>query len=186
MKKILLLIGLSMFTFGAFAEKVPTVIVNKSQGGVTAILNLYNYVSYTPAELTPSGIGQLDCSGSGFTACRMPNCGSVNVNDGNVVYELSEPSKIDAFRAAINDVIIQYESAQSVQNQSATTGSNAKGNTSGTYTKTIAFPNTSKGLKKTKMETFVVRGVVTSSTNNASTMKIYIEKVDILPSYGTN
>ena len=72
MKKILFLIGLSILTFGAFAEKVPTVIVNKSQGGFTAIFNLYNYVSYTPADVSANGIGHLDCSGSGFSACRIP------------------------------------------------------------------------------------------------------------------
>lgn len=186
MKKILLFIGLSMFSFGAFAEKVPTVIVNKSQGGVTAILNLYNYVSYTPAELTQTGIAQLDCAGSGFTSCRVPNCGSMTVNNGNVAYQVTESSKLDAFMLGINDVISQYETAQDAHNQSATASGGAKGGVPVTYTKTIAFPNSAKGANKTKMETFVVRGVVTSSTNNSSTMKIYIEKVNILPSSGTN
>ena len=63
-----------MFSFDAFADKVPAVVVNKSQGGFTALLNLYNYVTYTPASLSSTGVGQLDCVGSGYTACRVPNC----------------------------------------------------------------------------------------------------------------
>lgn len=183
MKKILLFIGLSMFTFGAFAEKVPSVIVHKSQGGVTAILNLYNYVSYTPAELTPTGVGELDCSGSGFTACRVPNCGSVTVNEGNSTNIVSDQSELNAFLAGINDVISQYESAQ---NQNSSTGVNIRSNIPSTYSKKIAFSKTTKGSTRPKMETYVVKGVVTSSTNNSSIMKIYIEKVNILPTHGTN
>ena len=49
------------------------------------------------------------------------------------------------------------------------------------YTKTIAVANNNA---TTKADTYVVRGVVTSSTANASTMTIYIEKVNILSSLG--
>lgn len=180
MKKILLLIGLSIFTFGAFAEKVPTVIVNKSQGGFTAIFNLYNYVSYTPAEVSANGVGHLDCSGTGFSACRVPNCTSLNVMNGNVVAVITEAGKLNAFKLAINDVIQQYETALENNASAVTSGHSAKAVPT-TYTKTVAFASKGSGkLGKQKTETYVVRGVVKTSANNTSTMMIYIEKTNLL------
>lgn len=188
MKKILLFIGLSMFSFGAFAEKVPSVVVNKSQGGLTAIVNLYNYVHYTPAEASATGIGQLDCSGSGFTACRVPNCSGLNVIVGNSVTTVTDLSKIQALKNAVNDVINQYEVAQNTYAQAvATNGNSTKGTTiPSKYSKTIAFTSpasSSSATHKLPTETYVVSGVVTSSTANASTMKIYIEKVNLTSAY---
>lgn len=186
MKKLLLFIGLSVMTFGAFAEKVPSVVVNKYNGGWTAILNLYNYVSYTPAELSPTGVGQLDCSGGGFTPCRVPNCTSLDVNDGNTVIHVTEASKLTAFQQAINDVIVQHEIAVE-QHIAAQAHGDAKGvSVPSTYTKTIAMatgPGAGNGKKK---ETYVVRGVVKSSTANTSTLEIYIEKVDLFTMAGSN
>ena len=180
MKKILFLIGLSILTFGAFAEKVPSVIVNKSQGGFTAIFNLYNYVSYTPAEASANGIGHLDCSGTGFTACRVPNCSSLNVINGNSVSVETESSKLNAFKLAINDVIQQYETALE-NNAAAISSGNATKAVPTTYTKTITFATKGSGkLGKKLTETYVVKGVVTSSTTTSSTMKIYIEKTNLL------
>ena len=180
MKKILFLIGLSILTFGAFAEKVPSVVVTKSQGGVTAIFNLYNYVSYTPGEVNSDGVGHLDCSGSGFSACRVPNCNALNVNNGNAVSVETESGKLNSFKMAINDVIQQYETA--LENSVATiaSGSSAKAVPT-TYSKTIATDVKGSGkFSKKKTETYVVRGVVTASTANTSTMKIYIEKFNLL------
>jgi len=184
MKKILLFIGLSMFSFGAFADKVPAVVVNKSQGGFTALLNLYNYVTYTPASLSSTGVGQLDCVGSGYTACRVPNCVSFPVNDGTTVYTETNLSRVQSFTQCINDVLVQYEAAQAQQAHDMANGNSAKGaSIPSSYSKTIAFPgSTTQNHKKVAMETYVVRGVVTSSNNSASTMKIYIEKVNLLPS----
>ena len=179
MKKTLLLIRLSILTFGAFAEKVPSVIVNKSQGGFTAIFNLYNYVSYTPAEVSANGVGHLDCTGTGFSACRIPNCNALNVNDGNTLSVVTESSKLQSFKLAINDVIQQYETALENNASAAVSGSSKAVPT--VYTKTLAFPT--KGIGKTtgkvNPETYIVRGVVTSSTANSSTMKIYIEKISV-------
>ncbi len=177
-----------MFSFGAFAEKVPSVIVNKSQGGLTAIVNLYNYVHYTPAEASATGIGQLDCSGSGFTACRVPNCSGLNVNVGNSVATVSEYSKTQALKNAINDVIGQYESAQSTANQEANANNHGIKDTTipSKYSKTISFTNSvnaSSGKHKVPTETYVVSGVVTSATANSSTMKIYIDKVNLAAAY---
>lgn len=187
MKKLVLFIGLTVLSFGAFAEKVPAVVVNKYNGGWTAILNLYNYVTYTPAELSPTGIGQLDCSGGGFTACRVPNCAHLTVNDGGVATSVSESSKVNALMSAINNVIIQYETAQE-QSMDATGKPNASKATSvpSVYTKTIAFPNNAGGQKAKKADTYVVRGVVTASSTNSSTMKVYIEKVNLFPAVGSN
>ena len=186
MKKTLLLIGLSILTFGAFAEKVPSVIVNKSQGGFTAIFNLYNYVSYTPAEVSANGVGHLDCTGTGFSACRIPNCCALNVINGNSVSVETESGKLLSFKNAINDVIQQYETALE-NNASAIASGTAIKAVPTTYTKTIAFATKGVGkLEKKKTETYVVRGVVTSSTSNASTMKIYIEKTNFLAIVGSN
>ncbi|MCR4826083.1 MAG: hypothetical protein K5882_03935 [Bacteroidales bacterium] len=180
MKKILFLIGLSILTFGAFAEKVPSVIVNKSQGGVTAIFNLYNYVSYSPGEVNSDGVGHLDCSGSGFSACRVPNCNALNINNGMTVSVETESGKLNSFRQAINDVIQQYETAIANNATAVASGSPEKAVPS-TYTKKLAFASkgSSKSSKK-KTEAYIVRGVVTASTANTSTMKIYIEKTNLL------
>ena len=186
MKKLLLFIGLSVMTFGAFAEKVPSVVVNKYNGGWTAILNLYNYVNYTPAQASPSGVAQLDCSGSGFTACRVPNCTSLDVNDGNSVIHVTEAAKLTAFQQAINDVIVQYETALE-QSTVSQTNSNEKGGSVPTiYTKTIAMATGSGAGNGKRKETYVVRGVVKSSSANTSTMEIYIEKVDLFAIAGSN
>ena len=186
MKNFLLLIGLTVFTFSAFAEKVPTVVVNKQQGGVTALLNLYNHVNYTPPELTATGIGQLDCYGSGFIACRVPNNVHLMVNEGNTVSPVSETSKVNALLSAVNDVIIQYETALEQNMESAIKPNASKGSSvPNVYTKTIAIGK-SGGANVNKPETYVVRGVVTSSSANSSSMKIYIEKVNILSTLSNN
>lgn len=183
MKKILLFIGLSVMTFGAFATKVPSVVVNKSNGGWTALLNLYNYVTYTPAELSPTGVGQLDCTGNGFTACRVPNCTGLNVNDGNSVTFITDAGKIVSFKNAINDVIAQYESAQAA---TMNPNSDKAAYVPTCYTKTISFSGKAIGNGKKKQDTFVVRGVVKANSGNSSTMEIYIEKVDLFAIAGNN
>lgn len=185
MKKFFLLIGLSILSFASFAEKVPAVIVNKSQGGFTAVLNMYNYVSYTPPEATSNGIGRLDCSGNGFSPCRVPNSGISTVNVGNSTITVSDPAKLNAFKTAINDVIAMYENAV-VNNTNQNTVTNSHKIVPNSYTKTIAINNASKGGKKAKTETFVVRGVVSSHNGNNSTMKIYIEQTNLLSIGGGN
>jgi hypothetical protein len=186
MKKFFLLIGLSILSFATFAEKVPTVIVNKSQGGFTAVLNLYNYVSYTPPESTGNGVGRLDCSGSGFSPCRIPNCSSFKVNVGNTVMTVTDPVKMNAFKAGINDVIAEYENALANSIDPNMENSSPKSIPT-TYTKTIALSKTNKGsISKNGNDTYVVRGVVSSSNGANSTMKIYIEQVNLLSPVGLN
>ena len=181
MKKLVLFIGLTVLSFGAFAEKVPSIVVNKYNGGWTALLNMYNYVTYTPGELTGTGVGQLDCSGSGFTACRVPNCTSLTVIDGSSTTTVTDAGKINAFMVAVNNVISQYEDAQAQYMEAAAKSDGSKGvSVPSVYTKTIAMASNAGGLNAQKTVTYVVRGEVTASGPNSSTMKIYIEKVNML------
>ena len=178
MKKLVLFMGLTVLSFAAFAEKVPAVIVHKQLGGLSAIFNRYNHVQYTPADQTSNGIAKLDCYGSGFTACRVPICASLPVNDGSTVVHITDAGMLNAFLSAANNVVVQYESAL----EQCVASNNSKATTvPSVYTKTIAVANNNA---TTKADTYVVRGVVTSSTANASTMTIYIEKVNILSSLG--
>ncbi|MBQ2514140.1 MAG: hypothetical protein II535_02980 [Bacteroidales bacterium] len=182
MKKLVLFMGLTVLSFAAFAEKVPAVIVSKQHGGLSAIFNRYNHVDYTPADQTSNGIAKLDCYGSGFTACRVPICASLPVNDGSTVVHITDAGMLNAFLSAANNVVVQYESAleQCVASNNKPNSSKAT-TVPSVYTKTIAVANNNA---TTKADTYVVRGVVTSSTANASTMTIYIEKVNILSSLG--
>ena len=186
MKKFLLIIGLTAFTFGAFAEKVPSVIVNKAQGGWTAFFNLYNYVNYTPADASATGVGQLDCHGSGFTACRVPNCTGLNVYDGGVLSNVTEGAKLQAFTTAINDVIGQFEAAQEQHASAIASGGNIKAPMPTVFTKTIAIGGNYSGPAIKKNKTCVVRGVVTKNTSAGSTLKIYIESVNLTASVSGN
>ena len=110
MKKLVLFMGLTVLSFAAFAEKVPAVIVSKQHGGLSAIFNRYNHVDYTPADQTSNGIAKLDCYGSGFTACRVPICASLPVNDGSTVVHITDAGMLNAFLSAANNVVVQYES----------------------------------------------------------------------------
>jgi len=178
MKKMLFILGLTILTFGAFAEKTPSIVVNKQQGGFTALFNLYNYVHYTPSELSPTGVAQLDCTGSGFSACRVPNCSNLIVNEGSSITTISDAGKVAALMAGVNNVIVQFEAAQEQNMSSSIKQTNSKGSSMpSVFTKTIAMAN---GNNASKMDTYVVRGVVTSCTANSSTLKIYIEKANIL------
>lgn len=181
MKKLVLFIGLTVLSFGAFAEKVPAVVVTKSDGSWLALLNMYKYVTYTPGELTSTGIGHLDCSGGGFTTCRVPNCTSLNVIDGSSTTTVTDAGKVNALMTAVNNVISQYEAAQAQSMDPAAKNNGNKGvSVPSVYTKTIAMAGNAGGLNGQKTVTYVVRGEVTASGPNSSTMRIYIEKVNML------
>lgn len=181
MKKLVLFIGLTVLSFGAFAEKVPSIVVNKSEGGLTALLNMYKHVTFTPGELTSTGIGQLDCSGSGLSSCRVPTCTSMTVIDGSTITTVSDAGKVNAFMVAVNNVISQYETAQAqYMDAAAKSNGNKSVSVPSVYTKTIALASNAGGLNAQKTVTYVVRGEVTTSGPNSSTMNIYIEKVNML------
>lgn len=76
MKKLLSFICFLIILFGimanAAAHEIPKVIVHKSNGGSSAIINCYNTVNYDPCEGNTDIIGRLECYGQGFTLCRVP------------------------------------------------------------------------------------------------------------------
>lgn len=184
MKKFLLLIGLSVLSFATFAEKVPSVVITKQGGGLPALLNLYNYVTFTPAELTSTGVAELCCRGSGFSACRVPNCSVHPVNVGTSVEYVTSYDKVNAFNQAINDIILQYEVAMEENENAIQAGGSPKALPS-VFTKTIAFSSTGNEASMRKHpDTYVVRGVVTKVKGKDSTMKIYIEKTNIFSVVG--
>ncbi len=182
MKKLLLFIGIAVFSLSAYAEGVPTVIINKRYGGLTGIFNRYNHVQYTPADQSADGNAHLICEGTGLVACRVPNTTtSLTVMDGNTVTIITDAGRVTALETAINDIISQYEEAQEQNMSSANKPNASKGNkVPSVYTKTLAFANSAGGKGHSKTDTYVVRGVVTDSDAVSSTMKIYIEKVNIL------
>ncbi|MDY6326028.1 MAG: hypothetical protein SPL47_01765 [Bacteroidales bacterium] len=176
MKKIFLFIGLSFFTLGAFAEGVPSVTVNKSQGGWSAIFNLYNYVTYTPAELTDNGVAQLNCQGSGFTWCRVPNCSTMPVNDGSMRIDVTEQTKIDMFTTAINDILGQIENDESA-NAGTDMGTRRADNKTSVYTKKLAVAGqVTRG--RVNYDTYVVKAVRKQDLNNGTeTVDLFLDKV---------
>lgn len=179
MKKFFLIIGLSVFSLATFAEGIPSVSVNKSQGGWTAILNMYNYVSYTPAESSPDGIAQLNCSGNGFSFCRIPNCTSISVNDGSEMKEITDVSKVNTLISAVNSVIDRLAENNSDTETEANT---ARRTSTSQYVKTkkVAFSNPS-AKNRAKCDTYVVKGVSSNNRSaDAQTVTIYIDKVDLL------
>ncbi len=100
---------------------------------------------------------------------------------------VTEYGKVNALMAAINNVILQYENAQEQALDASSKHNSIKGaSVPNVYTKTIAFPNSSGSPSAKKTETYVVRGVVTASDATSSSMKIYIEKANILPSVSSN
>ena len=112
----------------------------------------------------------------------------MDVNSGNSVLHITEAGKLASFQQAINDVIVQYETAVE-QSQSASASNNSSKGLSvpTTYSKTIALSTgSSSSASGKKKETYVVRGVVTESNATSSTMKIYIEKVDLFAVAGSN
>ena len=88
---------------------------------------------------------------------------------------------INAFMAAVNNVISQYEDAQAQYMEAAAKSDGSKGvSVPSVYTKTIAMASNAGGLNAQKTVTYVVRGEVTASGPHSSTMNIYIEKVNML------
>lgn len=176
MKKFFLIIGMSVFSLALFAEGIPAVTVSKSQGGWTAILNMYNYVTYTPAEVSANGVAQLTCVGNGFSFCRVPNCSTLNVNDGQTVVHVSDQTRISSFVNAMNNVLEQMEEEE---NEAALSG-NKNVRLSDSKSKKIAFPNPS-ARGKLKQDTYVVKAVRTGlqTQDGMGTVNVYIDKVNL-------
>ncbi len=177
MKKIFLFIGLSILSFNIFAEGVPSVSVNKSQGGWTAILNLYNYVTFTPAELTDNGIAQLNCQGSGYSWCRVPNCSTMPASNGVSRIDVTEQAKVNMLANAINQILEQIENDD---NANATAISTHRvDNTRKTYTKKLAIKS-SENRGRVNCDSYVVKAVRNNNPRiGGETIDIFVDKVNL-------
>lgn len=137
MKKIFLLLGLSMLTICTWAKEVPSVIVHKANGAYWAWLNLYNEILYTPAgeDGTPA---RLDCTGSGFSACRVPNVNNLNYSTTQADNRRKTPTTAEqqAFANAINEILAYSEQM------------GEQGHRAGSTSKTVAIPSGTRGLNK--------------------------------------
>ena len=169
MKKFILLLclGLLVVNFSAKAAK-PDIIVHKTNGGHWAWLNLYNDIKYTPAN--GGQMAMLECSGAGYSACRIPNIGAymdnTSVHFGNsgdaVNYGVSTK-----FAEAVNE-IISYSETQG-----------AKGYYSGSKSQTIAVRNT-KTRGTSSNDTYFIKGTWQYNKYGEGYLYIYINKSDIL------
>ena len=130
MKRFFLFIAAFAMAFSLSAKKQPYVIVHKSNGGYLAWLNLYDDINYTPSndESVPA---TLDCSGAGWSFCRVPHVSMgefrafrntrVNIEAAN-----------NAFTNAINQ-IIEYSESQC-----------RSGASQGTKSVTVSLPSTGR------------------------------------------
>ncbi|MCQ2283626.1 MAG: hypothetical protein MJZ57_01850 [Bacteroidales bacterium] len=160
MKKLFLLLSMISIVLGTMAEGQPNVIVHKSNGGFWAWLNLYNEITYTTSDV--EGVpAQLNCFGSGFSACRLPR---FSTYPSTAIPEvLSENAEI-AITNAINELIAESELDGS------------KGVYSGRRSKTVAVARTSrKGF-----DTYFVNATWNYTKDGEGTMNIYVSQSNIL------
>lgn len=99
MKKLFLLISICAFSLTMMAGSVPSVIVTKSHGGLTAIINLYNDVTYTPA--INNNLATLNCYGAGFSYCRVPSNALAPTSNGTAIDATTNTQIIHAMNELI-------------------------------------------------------------------------------------
>ncbi|MCR4680755.1 MAG: hypothetical protein K5636_03975 [Bacteroidales bacterium] len=163
MKRLLLCLCICFMGISLFAEgDRPIVIVHKSNGGYWAWLNLYNDILYHPSE---DGVepATLDCTGAGFSACRVPRVNPFLTPGDNA----SSPTLqriMPAITDAINEIIEKSEERS------------RSGNNNGSYTKKIATPSNGHS----GYETFFIQGKWAYNTYGEGTLKIYINQSSIL------
>ena len=162
MKKLLLIASVCLMGLSLYAENdKPLVIIHKSNGGYWAWLNLYNDILYTPAldEETPA---TLDCTGAGWSACRVPRQNTYTMNSLNRV-----PNGLDIsplVNDAINEIIEISED-------------HTRGTQRGSISKKIAVQDNTRGGG---MVTYIVQGVWSYNAYGEGTLKIYLHNSDIL------
>ncbi|MBO7446610.1 MAG: hypothetical protein J6T86_09415 [Bacteroidales bacterium] len=156
MKKVLIFVSLIAMALGMTARDYPDVIVRKHNGGFWAIFNLYNDVEYTPAD-GEGGLAELDCSGNGFTFCRVP---MLAVGGGSSREDAAESR---ALTNAVNQMI-EYSENQSPEQ---TRFSN------NVHTITVAIPATANRAPLY----YQVKGVWGFEANGDCVMKISIQDV---------
>ena len=167
MKKlfVLLTLGIALLSFTAQATgRYPDIVVNKHDGGWSALLNLYNEVVYTPSEV--DGIaGTLECSGLGYSACRAPriNALGARMNTLQVPNTAIEGKLMDA----VNELIANSETA--VQ----------RGTMRGSSSKTIAVNTSASGATRGATKTFTVRCEWQYQSNGDAVIYIYFDNTNI-------
>jgi len=164
MKKlfVLLTLGLALFTFNANAniQQQPKIIVNKHDGGWSALLNLYNDVVYTPSDGADI-IGTLDCSGLGYSACRVPRVNALGPQlNGLQVPNAEIESKL---MDIVNELIAKSETMAE------------NGTLQGTASKTIAVT----GATRSSSTTYAVKCDWQYRSNGDATLYIYLSQPNI-------
>lgn len=160
MKKLLFLLSVCLIGFSVYAEgDKPIVIIHKTNGGYWAWLNLYNDILYTPSmeENTPA---TLDCSGAGWSACRVPRQNTYTMNCAGQVPSAIAPLISDA----INEILAKSEERGS------------RGSLRGSASKTIAL----RGNSNNGYDTYVVQGEWKYNAYGEGTVMIYLTRSDIL------
>lgn len=163
MKKlfVLLTLGIALFSVTTnAAPRYPDIIVNKHDGGWSALFNLYNDVVYTPCE-NGDFVGTLDCSGLGYSACRVPRVNAL----GPHMYSLQVPNTAieSKLMDIVNDLIATSENAAE------------NGNLQGSASKTISVT----GASRNDTKTFCVKCEWEYNRNGKAVIYIYLNRTDI-------
>lgn len=157
MKRIFLLFGALFLACSVWAKgDLPTIIIHKSDGGPWAFLNLYNDILYTPSQ-DETHPATLDCTGSGYSACRVPRNSALSFTTSPVV----NPALSPVFTDAINQIIEASEQQAS------------RGSMRGTQSKKIAVTG-SRGT-----DTYAITGTWEYNTRGGCTMYIYITRITL-------
>jgi len=158
MKKLFLLFSICAISLTMMAGSVPSVIVTKSHGGLTAIINLYNDVTYTPA--TNNSLATLNCYGTGFSFCRIPSTALAPTSNGVVLDANTNTQIVNA----MNELIEMSETQFS------------QGINTGISSKTIAVASTTC---RGGFDTYSVKGNWNYRSTGDGTMKLTVNKINI-------
>lgn len=159
MKKLFLFVSIITMAFGLMARDIPNVIVHKSNGGLQALFNCYREVTYTPGA-NINDPANLDCSGTGWTFCRIPSMSFALYNPtGNGV---SNPAANKAIECAINQIIEYSENTIT------------RGTTSGSKSVTVAVPTSSRSGS----ESYFVKGTWKYNQYGEGDLFIYVSPVN--------
>ena len=156
MKRFLIFVSLISLVMGMTAREYPNVIVRKHNGGFWAIFNLYNDIVYTPAD-GEGGFAELDCSGNGFSFCRVP---MLATGGGSGREDIAEQR---AITNAVNEILEYSENLSPSQTLLA----------NNSHVVTVSLPaTTNRGPLYLQ-----VKGVWSYETNGDCMMKISIKDV---------
>ena len=123
-------------------------------------MNLYNDVTYTPS-MNEGEPAMLDCSGAGFSGCRVPRQ-NVYLNAPNNISQNINFSTL--LSDAINSIIEKSEA------------SGQQGSLRGTECKKIAVRNATRG----GFDTYLIQGTWNYNAYGEGYLKIYLNSSDML------